>query len=37
MSNKKTYKGIDITYLPETTLSLMKELTDEELKKTKEQ
>ena len=35
MSNKKTYKGIDITYLPETTLSLMKELTDEELKKNK--
>ena len=33
MSNKKTYKGIDITCLPETTVSLMKELTDEELKK----
>ena len=37
MSNKKFYKGIDITYLPETTVSLMKELTDEELKKIKEQ
>ena len=37
MTNKKFYKGIDITYLPETTISLMKELTDEELKKTKEQ
>ena len=35
MSNKKTYKGIDITYLPETTVSLMKELSDEELKKNK--
>ena len=37
MTNKKFYKGIDITYLPETTISLMKELTDEELKKTKKQ
>ena len=36
MSNKKFYKGIDITYLPETTVSLMKELTDEELEKNKE-
>ena len=35
MPDKKTYKGIDITYLPETTVSLMKELTDEELKKNK--
>ena len=35
MSNKKFYKGIDITYLPETTVSLMKELSDEELKKNK--
>ena len=33
MPDKKFYKGIDITYLPETTVSLMKELTDEELKK----
>ena len=37
MTNKKFYKGIDITYLPETTVSLMKELLDEELEKTKEQ
>ena len=36
MSDKKFYKGIDITYLPETTVSLMKELTDEELEKNKE-
>ena len=36
MPDKKTYKGIDITYLPETTVSLMKELTDEELEKNKE-
>lgn len=36
MPNKKFYKGIDITYLPETTVSLMKELTDEELEKNKE-
>lgn len=36
MSNKKFYKGIDITYLPETTVSLMKEFTDEELEKNKE-
>ena len=35
MPDKKTYKGIDITYLPETTVSLMKELSDEELKKNK--
>ena len=35
MPDKKTYKGIDITYLPETTISLMKELTDEELEKNK--
>ena len=35
MPDKKTYKGIDITYLPETTVSLMKELTDEELEKNK--
>lgn len=35
MSDKKFYKGIDITYLPETTVSLMKELSDEELKKSK--
>ena len=35
MSNKKFYKGIDITYLPETTISLMKELSDEELEKNK--
>ena len=35
MPNKKFYKNIDITYLPETTISLMKELTDEELKKNK--
>ena len=37
MPDKKFYKGIDITYLPETTVSLMKELSDEELKKTKKQ
>ena len=37
MPNKKTYKGIDITYLPETTVSLMKELTDEEFEKNKEE
>ena len=37
MPDKKTYKGIDITYLPETTVSLMKELTDEELEKNKEE
>lgn len=36
MTNKKFYKNIDITYLPETTVSLMKELSDEELKKNKE-
>ena len=36
MSDKKFYKGIDITYLPETTVSLMKELSDEELEKNKE-
>ena len=36
MPDKKFYKGIDITYLPETTVSLMKELTDEELEKNKE-
>ena len=36
MPNKKFYKNIDITYLPETTISLMKELTDEELEKNKE-
>ena len=36
MTNKKFYKNIDITYLPETTISLMKELTDEELEKNKE-
>ena len=36
MANKKFYKNIDITYLPETTISLMKELSDEELKKNKE-
>lgn len=35
MSNKKFYKGIDITYLPEMTVSLMKELSDEELEKNK--
>ena len=35
MSDKKFYKGIDITYLPETTVSLMKDLSDEELKKNK--
>ena len=35
MPDKKFYKGIDITYLPETTVSLMKELSDEELKKNK--
>ena len=35
MPDKKIYKGIDITYLPETTVSLMKELTDEELEKNK--
>ena len=35
MTNKKFYKNIDITYLPETTISLMKELTDEELEKNK--
>ena len=35
MPEKKIYKGIDITYLPETTISLMKELTDEELEKNK--
>lgn len=35
MPDKKFYKGIDITYLPETTVSLMKELTDEELEKNK--
>ena len=35
MPDKKTYKGIDITYLPETTVSLMKELSDEELEKNK--
>ena len=35
MPDKRFYKGIDITYLPETTVSLMKELTDEELKKNK--
>lgn len=33
MPGKRFYKGIDITYLPETTISLMKELTDEELEK----
>ena len=37
MPDKKFYKSIDITYLPETTVSLMKELSDEELKKTKKQ
>ena len=37
MPDKKIYKVIDITYLPETTISLMKELTDEELEKTKAQ
>ena len=37
MPDKKTYKGIDITYLPEATVSLMKELSDEEFEKTKEQ
>ena len=37
MTNKKFYKNIDITYLPETTVSLMKELSDEELEKTKKQ
>ena len=36
MPDKKFYKGIYITYLPETTVSLMKELTDEELEKNKE-
>ena len=36
MPDKKFYKGIDITYLPETTVSLMKELSDEELEKNKE-
>lgn len=36
MPDKKTYKGIDITYLPETTVSLMKELTDEEFENNKE-
>ena len=36
MPDKKFYKGIDITYLPETTVSLMKELTDEEFEKNKE-
>ena len=35
MPNKKFYKGIDITYLPEMTVSLMKELSNEELKKNK--
>ena len=35
MPDKKTYKGIDITCLLETTVSLMKVLTDEELKKNK--
>lgn len=35
MPDKKFYKGIDITYLPETTISLMKELSDEELEKNK--
>ena len=35
MPDKKFYKGIDITYLPEMTVSLMKELSDEELKKNK--
>ena len=37
MPDKKTYKGIDITYLPEMTVSLMKDLSEEELKKIKEQ
>ena len=37
MPDKKFYKGIDITYLPETIVSLMKEISDEELKKTKAQ
>ena len=32
MTNKKFYKNIDITYLPETTVSLMKELSDKEIK-----
>ena len=36
MPDKKFYKGIDITYLLEMTVSLMKELTDEELEKNKE-
>ena len=36
MPDKKFYKGIYITYLPETTVSLMKELTDKELEKNKE-
>ena len=35
MPNKKFYKNIDITYLPEMTVSLMKELSDKELKKNK--
>ena len=33
MPDKQFYEGIHITYLPETTISLMKELSDEELKK----
>ena len=37
MPDKKFYKGIDITYLPEMTVSLMKDLSDEELKKIKAQ
>ena len=37
MPDKKFYKGIDITYLSETTISLMKDLSDEELKKIKAQ
>ena len=36
MPDKKIYKGIDITYLPKTTISLMKELTDEEFENNKE-
>ena len=35
MPDKKFYKGIDITYLPEMTVSLMKDLSEEELKKNK--